>query len=249
MRANYGLGLLTTILIFFMLSIACLLYKQQRKYWRLRAWQKNLELNKHLPTLQKIYQDIDGFALSRQARLNYDVLDYIYGEINFLSFIALLSLAKPNQHTVFYDLGCGVGKAVIASALVFPMQKSVGVEILPELYNSSCQALELLMQFESATTAAGKVHFILGDFLKVNLDEANFVFVNSSTLFDTTWKSLCQRLDDLPHIQTVITTSKPLLSKLFSPERHTTIQMSWGVVPAYIHFRKTISNKAIENIE
>ena len=68
------------------------------------------------------------------ARQKQDAIEYVYGEIEFLPFIALLSLDKPDSKTVFYDLGSGIGKAVLACAMVYPVHKSVGVELLPELY-------------------------------------------------------------------------------------------------------------------
>lgn len=240
---------LELIIAFLLVGLLILLYKQQKKHWQLRRWQKALNLPVHQQHFQKIYRTIDGFTLSRQARMHYDILDYIYGEINFPSFIALLSLTKPNAHTVFYDLGSGIGKAVIAAAMVFPLRKSIGIEILPELHQASCEALKHLAQFEQYKKATTNCHFILADFLNASLDEANLIFINASTLFGTTWEKLCQRLHNLPQIETIITTSKPLSSTVFLPNRCTTVQMSWGLVPAYIHTRKTISLQSDENIE
>lgn len=235
------------VFIFLFIGLLILLYKQQD--WRLKRWQKALGLPVHQHNFKQIYQTIDGFALSRQARRRHDILDYIYGEIDFLSFIALLSLVKPNPNTVFYDLGSGVGKAVIAAAMVFPLKKSIGIEILPELHQASCAALNHMAQFEQYKRVATSCHFILADFLNAPLDDANLIFINSSTLFGTTWEKLCQRLHDFPQIETIITTSKPLLSAVFLPDRCTTVQMSWGLVAAYIHTRKTISLQSDENIE
>lgn len=69
---------------------------------------------------QNLYEDVDGYSISRKARVKMDAFAYTYGEIEFLSFIALLSLVKPNENSVFYDLGSGTGKAVIAAAMVYP---------------------------------------------------------------------------------------------------------------------------------
>src|SRR5580658_1272591 len=45
--------------------------------------------------------------------------DFIYGEIEFLSFYIILEKTKPEPQEIFYDLGCGAGKAVFAAALFF----------------------------------------------------------------------------------------------------------------------------------
>ena len=246
MRANF----FWLLLIFFgggSLGLLIISYSQPQR--QLKAWMKSLGLNNHLSILQTIYDEVDGFILSRQARNRHDALDYIYGEIDFLSFAALLSLAKPNNETIFYDLGSGTGKAVFTCALVYRVKKCVGIEILPELHHAACAQKQKLAHWEQYKNQAHSIHFILGDFLQLCLTEANYVFVNSSSLFGLTWEALCQRLNNLPDLEIIITTSKPLISTVFIPKISTKVQMSWGVVPAFIHSRKTFSNKAIENIE
>lgn len=86
-------------------------------------------------------------------------MEYSYGEIEFFSFIALLSLINPNENTVFYDLGSGTGKAVIACGMVFPVQKSIGIELFPELYLHSCQQVEQLAAIKQYDTQAQKLSF------------------------------------------------------------------------------------------
>lgn len=237
-------------IVLFSTSIFCLLfhfYKQQKKQRQLKQWKLNLKA--HYTVFEKLYAPIDGFSLSKQARIDYDVLDYIYGEIEFFSFIALLSLIELNKNSVFYDLGSGTGKAVLACAMVYPVQKSVGIEILPELYNASCAQAQCLTALPPYKDQEIRIQFVLGDFLKNTLQEATVVFVNSSTLFGETWGSLCQVLNELSQLEIVITTSKPLISARFSPQISTNIQMSWGIVPAFIHFQKNNFSKPIENIE
>jgi hypothetical protein len=221
-------------------------YQKKRRVWQ---WKKSLGLTQHTATFDYIYKQVNGFHLSREARNEKDDLDYIYGEIDFTSFIALLSLVSPNPNTVFYDLGSGIGKAVLACAMVYPVKKSVGVELLPQLHSCSCTQLNQLKIMADYQEKASTIHFILGDFLTINLEEATLIFINSTTLFGRTWERLCATLNKLPHVQTIITTSKPLISTEFLPQISTQMQMSWGVVPVYIHFRKQISTNQLENIE
>lgn len=210
-----------------------------RKKNRVRQWQKLLNLQTHFPTFQKLYKDVDGFALSRQARQQLDAIEYVYGEIEFLSFIALLSLVKPDRNTVFYDLGSGTGKAVIACAMVYPVKKSVGIELFPELVSCANSQIKNLTRIPSYVHQTKKIIFILDNFLTADLSDATLIFINSSTFFNPTWIKLCARLDTLPNLNSVITTSKPLISSKFSPIISTKMQMSWGTVLAYIHSRKT----------
>ncbi|MFJ1268751.1 hypothetical protein ACD661_09315 [Legionella lytica] len=208
------------------------------KQRRIAQWKKSLHIDEHEQIFQQLYQDAHGFLLSQQARQKNDSLDYVYGEIKFLPFLALFSLTEPDEHSVFYDLGCGVGKAVLACAMVYPIYKSVGVEILPQLYFNACKQVEHLAQLPDYAEHVKKIEFILGDFLEVNLDEATIIFINSTSFFGPTWEKICARLAQLPQLKTVITTSKTLPGEHFKLVLQTQIEMSWGVVFAYIHARK-----------
>lgn len=228
------------LLIFFVLLLLYLY--QKKKQLRIKRWEKALNIPSHAQIFQQLYEKVNGFLLSRQERQKQDAFEYTYGEIDFLSFIALLSLAKPDQDTVFYDLGSGVGKAVLACAMVFPVQKCIGVELFPSLYQCSCNQVNHLKKISGYEKKSGKIKFILDDFLEVDLNDATLIFINSTALFGPTWENLCSRLDKQPNLNTIITTSKTLISTEFSPVISTKIQMSWGPVLAYIHKRKTNLN-------
>lgn len=200
----------------------------------LAQWYRALNLMPHQQRFNALYQSIDGFSLSKQARVAYDNLDYIYGEIEFISFIALLSLNKPCKETVFYDLGSGIGKAVIACALVYPVEKAIGIELLPCLHQVAQDQVARLALIPEYEHVAARIQFREADFFNICFNDATFIFVNSTAFFGPTWKRLCKLIDQLPHIRTVITTSKPLLSCRFAVMRTTQVRMSWGVVDAYI---------------
>ncbi len=226
------------IVCLLLLTILVLFYSQEiKKNRRIQKWHRSLNLDKHSPVFYELFKDVNGFQLSQEDRRQNDALEYVYGEIEFVPFIALLSLVKPNSDTIFYDLGCGTGKAVIACALVYSVKKSVGIELLPHLHLSASNQLKRLDSIKDYNLST-QIEFIQGNFLEVDLDEATYIFINSTSLFGSTWEILCSRLNKLPKLNTVITTSKPLLSTEFSLIIRTKILMSWGVVLAYIHTRK-----------
>jgi len=210
----------------------------QYKRKRVKRWSKLLNLDERYKIFQQLYQDVDGFLISQQARQFKNALDYTYGEIEFLPFIALLSLVKLDNATVFYDLGSGVGKAVISCALVYPVKKSVGVELFSALHQCALKTTERLRDIKNHEALNQKIHFIEGDFLNVDIEEATIIFINATTLFNPTWGLLCARINKLNGLKTVITTSKPLIAEHFTLHTRTQIQMSWGMVFAYIHIRK-----------
>ncbi|WP_242602198.1 hypothetical protein [Legionella nagasakiensis] len=177
--------------------------------------------------------------MSRKARENQDAMEYLYGEVDFISFIALLSCARPNKNTIFYDLGSGIGTAVLACTMVFHVKKSCGIELFSTLHNTALKQKENLRQTPGYATVARKIHFIHGDFLKTDFREATLIFINATAFIGDTWTALCQRLENVSPGTIIITTSKKIPSTVFSVMHATTVKMSWGLVTAYIQRRRT----------
>ncbi|WP_298625169.1 hypothetical protein [uncultured Legionella sp.] len=223
----------------FLIALIVYSIKKRRKQTRIEQWKKSLNLTSHIQVFQHLYNGVDGFAVSRVARQKKDAIELTYGEIEFIPFIALLSLVNPDKDTVFYDLGCGTGKAVLACSMVYPIQKSIGIELLPELYSIAQQQTEKLATYQDYILQAKKIVILLDDILEADLNEATLIFVNSTTFLGEIWQKLYVRLKTLPKLKTVITTSKALPDEDFTVINSTKLQMSWGVVPAFIHSRKT----------
>lgn len=204
---------------------------------RLRRWCSALDLASHQAVFQKLFADVDGFALSRQARLESDAVDYVYGEINFISYIALLSLTKPSPDTIFYDLGSGIGKAVLACAMVFNVKKSAGIELFSVLHQAALKQQQRLEKIASYASKAQTIQLINDDFFHADFSDATLIFINATAFFGETWQALNQRLNNMTACTTVITTSKKLSCAAFTVTRETRVQMSWGIVKAYIQQR------------
>ncbi|WP_094092229.1 class I SAM-dependent methyltransferase [Legionella clemsonensis] len=210
--------------------------RQQRA---VNHWRSALSLNKHRVIYQKLYGNTHGFALSQQARKTQAVMEYTYGEIEFESFIALLSLCQPNPATIFYDLGSGTGTAVIACALVFEVRKSCGIEILPELHNYALKQKQRLQEYEDYQEKAKRIEFIRGNFLECTFTDASLVFINATAFFGEHWYSISKHLEQLQPGTLVISTSKALLANQFIIRKVTAVRMSWGIVKAFIQEKCT----------
>jgi hypothetical protein len=198
---------------------------------------KRLELNQHQSIYYQLFSSVDGFELSRQSRTAQDAFDYTYGEIDFISFIALIGLTHPDENTVFYDLGSGVGKAVLACSMVFNVRKSCGIELFESLHHAALDRKNALFQHPHYADKVNKINFIHANFLDCDLDEASLVFINATAFFGETWHAMNQRLEQLKTGALVITSSKKLSSTAFIVIRVTSVCMSWGTVKAYIHKR------------
>ncbi|PJD94082.1 MAG: hypothetical protein CK424_00555 [Legionella sp.] len=173
------------------------------------------------------------------ARTNADAFEYVYGEIDNTSLIALMSLINPNSSTIFYDLGSGVGKAVLMCAMVFDLKKACGIELFPLLHDAAQQQLTALSTDQAYHHTAKKIEFICASFLDIDFSDATLIFISATGLFGDTWVALNQRLEQLPNAPIIITTTKKLLSSKFTIHRITRVQMSWGIVDAYIQQNTT----------
>jgi len=220
-----------------LIVLSTLGYLQLRRQAKIKQWSNQLQLDKHILIYHRLFAPIDGFSLSRKARSTQDALEYVYGEIEFMTFIALLSLVKPGPHTVFYDLGSGTGKAVIACAMVFNVKKSCGIELFHELHTCAQTQQKNLAKVPTYLEITKNIHFIHDDFLTADFNDATLIFINATSFFGPSWEQLNARLAHANHCQTVITTSKKLLSTAYIITQETCVRMSWGIVKAYIHKR------------
>ncbi len=207
--------------------------------WAYRKWATSLKLNEHATVYKKVFDAVNGFELSRQARLAQDAPEYLYGEIDFFGFIALLSLEKPTSKTIFYDLGSGVGKAVFASMMVYDVQKSCGIELFPSLHQAAIQQKQVLSKIQGYEQKASKIALIQGHFLHIDFSEATYIFINGTTFVSEIWESISQRVDQ-SHASIVISTSKPIKSAIFYVFKKLTIPMSWGNATVFIQKRKQL---------
>lgn len=228
--------------IFLLILTICLLCLHGSHHWinqyKYRQWHKKLNLKTHQKLFEDLYTGVNGFKLSKAARATHDAIEYTYGEIDFLSFIALLSLVPMNKETVFYDLGSGVGKAVLACAMVYKIKKSCGLEYFKSLHETACVQVQSLHSIKDYKPCCTQICFYHGDFLNYSLDEASVIFINASTLVGENWYLLNQRLNLLTHCQYIITSTKALEANTFEVIRQTRIKVSWGYVNAFIHKKR-----------
>lgn len=212
----------------------------------MKRWRLKLRLTKHEMCHQTLFETTNGFLLSQEARVPHDAMEYLYGEIQFLPFIALLSLVNPNKDTIFYDLGSGIGKAVLACAMVYNVKKCCGIELFALLHHAALRAQHSLKALPEYQEKERSIQFVHDTFLNADFSDATVIFINATAFFGPTWDELLKRLALLNSGTLVITTSKPLRLNCFKVIRETTVPMSWGVVRAYIQER-VIEKDLVQN--
>ena len=187
-------------------------------------WQKHYHIQQNLQTINRLYANVNGFTISKTARLE-DSLALTYGEIDLVSFLALLSLTSPNPNWHFYELGCGLGKTVMAASLCYQFKKSVGIE-----------CLKPLVEVANQRNILPNIEFISADLQHLSYHDANLIFINIASFVPEVWQNLSQKLGRYPDVL-IITCAKPLAQSTII--RQTVVECSWGIIPAYIqHFPK-----------
>lgn len=106
--------------------------------------------------IRALYKNVNGNEASlKYIRKGFDDgliektdLSLTYGEVVCASFLQILSYVATSKtridavtdgnNRIFYDLGCGTGRAVICAALSpHQFQKVIGIELIPELLESA----------------------------------------------------------------------------------------------------------------
>lgn len=235
---------LNITILLFSLSFGCWLYQLGKKRYEVWRWQRHWGLYPHLLFLQDLYRDVDGFQLSKQARQENDSIEFTYGEIDIMSFIAIMSLCRPHSNTVFYDLGSGVGKTVIACAIVFRVKKSCGIELFAPLHEAASLQKQRLKNHPSYQQHASTIRFLQKNFFEVPLLDASIIFVNAATFIADTWLHISAFLEQT-QAGTLVITTKALRSNCFGIYAKTKARMSWGIVDIIIQVRlppQTVQN-------
>jgi len=222
----------------------------------------------HILTSQEVYEDIVkpfpvtlGKAASKKERENMKskAPTLVYGEIDFMTFGRIMEKMKkiyglPDVGTsgpmgilqrsggVFYDLEAGVGKPVIAAAILHSFDACIGIELLEGLHNLS---LELLFAYNSKGKAKGldtQCQFLRGDFLDINVKDwrdADVVFVNSTCFDEQLMDKISRSCFRLKKGAFIVTISRRLPTTEVVVLEHELCQMSWGEATVFIQQKIT----------
>lgn len=191
---------------------------------------------------QDIYLKLDKkFPVSIGNSIAWDS-NHIYGEVIYSTLSEILTSLSAkgliSTGSVFYDLGSGIGKAVVAAALIHNFSKCCGIELLPDLYRIS---LELKEKYEKALKKYGKpelanLEFFNADILESDWRDCDVFFINS-TCFDEDFMTQISNFPLKPGT-IAISTSKRLSKSQWSLLETSKKQMSWGLATVFIQRKK-----------
>ncbi|OMJ68870.1 hypothetical protein SteCoe_33562 [Stentor coeruleus] len=165
----------------------------------------------------------------------------IYGEVLFetLNEILTKSREKYSLHSggVFYDLGSGIGKAVISAGLLHNFSTCIGIEVLPCLHSLSetlkAKYLKHKGKYQWLNDSCDDIRFVLGDICVYDWTDATCFFANA-TCFD---KDMINYLSVYPVKSGTIgiTTTQRLLKTHWRLLETSYKNMTWGKATVFIH--------------
>ena len=221
-------------------------FKKKALYAQIQARSDGAMIKKTDHFLKHLYKGVHAKIISiiyRRLRCMTDK-EFIYGEIDFLSFYTILEKAQPQPTDVFYDLGSGAGKAVFTAALFFDLSKSCGIELLPPLYKKANKLLKkATLLAEKLRLEAGNnyskqlasIQFINNNFLHYDLHDADIIYIAATCLSDSTWIDSIKKMAELKPGSRIIVATKRIQHENFELIFHGVELMSWGLCPVSIY--------------
>lgn len=191
---------------------------------------------------QTLYRDIDGYSLSSAGRLEMQRSDdpsLTYGEVTPASVLRMLTKVEAKPGETFYDLGSGTGKAVVYAAIIGGMGKSVGIELVRDLYDAAQTVRERYdAEVRPSIDNPAAIEFRHGDMFAHDLSEADIVFSHCTCFDDALMAKLAQKLEELRPGARVITVTKSLPSAAFETTGSELLSLGWGDATMYYQRKK-----------
>jgi len=191
-----------------------------------------------------LYKNVDGFESSKRAKKNNSQQDgrntFIYGEFPFVTGQAIIKKAQPKKDGVFFDLGSGVGRAVILSHLLFDFKKSVGIELLEGMHDDACKLAQQLPrlvspQFENHLRDR-EISLINKNIFDVDLSEADLILLNCPLRGEKSFLQLEEKfLRELKPKTKIIVTIRKLKSPAFKLFHSQQYKFSWGMADTFFY--------------
>lgn len=208
-------------------------FKKKRLTDQLKLRSDRPKIEKTEATLKNLFRGCHGKIISKRYRFLHFMRnkEFIYGEIDFLSFFTILEETKPQDGEVFYDLGSGAGKAVFTAGFFFNFSKVCGIELLEPLYR--------LAKNQLIKVPLPKLEFINKNFLEIDFSDADIIYVAATCLENSTWEKLINKMANLKPGSRIIVATKSIHHANFELIYQGIELMSWGLCPLTIYKIRT----------
>ncbi len=177
--------------------------------------------------LARLYREDHGYEDDPlgEARVLEAGSSPTYGEMLPAATSHLLRYLKLGPQDVFYDLGSGVGKIVLQTAMTVPLARCVGIELMRSRHRIAHRLIERARS--EGLLQAAECRARNSDFMRARLGDATVVY-SCSTAFPTELTmGLAARLARLPVGLRFVSTQDLEDNDWFSLEDVLHLDMSW----------------------
>ena len=187
----------------------------------------------------EFFKDSNGYFISAENKkeLNKQTKSLTYGDVSYDSLTAMLDIINPTNPCVFYDLGSGIGKALVGSVLASPIKTIKGIEALPKLCDESISIIKKFISFlgEKFQDIKLPTYEVYNQNIEdFNFSDADIVFVNSTCFEADLMHEISRKSEQLKKDSYCITFTKKIDSKLFEVVHEDHFEMEWGNPTVYI---------------
>lgn len=186
--------------------------------------------------MNRIYKDICGFKIPKndERQVRESKGSPVYGEITYGSLNQLLSFLNLSSEDVFFDLGSGVGKVILYTALTSKVKKAIGVELSTTRYNDALAALLNAQYFDPSLSK--RCEFKNDDLMNIDLKPATVIYTCSTAFSLSFMRQVTERLSTFPHSFRLVTLQDLPIEKDFTLINIMRLDMSWTrKTPVYIY--------------
>jgi len=188
--------------------------------------------------MNRIYRDICGFEIPKEdeAKVRESKGSPVYGEIKYQALSSLLANLHLSASDVFFDLGSGVGKVILYTALFTPVKKAVGIELSQTRHEHAQQALSNAKTLTN--NSLGRCQLINGDLMTADLSAATIIYTCSTAFSLAFMRKVTARLRDFDHHYRLVTLQELPTNGPFRLVDKIPLDMSWvRKTPVYIYER------------
>jgi len=155
-----------------------------------------------LHDLDEYFRGLSGFGMGAIGLTDHVTT---YGEVTnqglqiltevFKRHAPLSGFTTPNRN--FFDLGCGIGKAVVGLALLVPEIHSNGIEIVPDRIRIAQTALSALSRIHTRNLSS-RIQIRQGNFLEpgISYGSSCWIFISNLGFTAETQRALAERLEN-----------------------------------------------------
>ena len=181
-----------------------------------------------------VYEEVEGSSVSQAERRRMEVSEkseFTYGEVEFAHMIPLLELCNVKPGEVFWDLGCGAGKCLLAVSLLYPGLKSCnGIEFLPMLHELCQSTLSSL----STSLPHSPIKVLHGDMLTIDWSNADLIFTSSICFPEELMTGIYEKALLLKVGTRIMTLKSFPVNDYFEVKFSVRVKMTWGKTGVYI---------------